>query len=892
MTMGRENAHPFAEAFDSVTDPLLIYDRQMRILAANRALMILFRKFDDQVVGRHCYELFYGRLAVCENCHVRESFQAGKPCMREKLITLPDGSTRAFEMYSYPIKSTAGAVIHVIEYARDISKRKDLEKALKASEEKYRTIVETAREGIYLLDMDARIVFANECLASMLGYGHDEIVGRSVFELMDEEAGNLAAKQLERRRKGLADVYELKLIRKDGSGLVCLISVAPLMVNGTFLGSVGILTDITQMKQTEAELQRSKAFSERIINSIQDDLIVIDPGTYRIVRANAAFLARVGPGAGAAPIGKPCFEVMLGRNSPCDMENTRCPVRETFLKKEPSLLDKVYPDAEGRDRILQISTYPILNESGKVDLVIRLERDVTQNRRMEETLALRSIELEKTHRQLEVLFDISRQVAEKGSFEDVVHFIHKISLDMFQDTDTAFLILNASGDRFLRLEGCSPEVTSPLWDLLEDLEKRGLVLDLIRHMGKIEPGRIIRTADSHHIPSALGILLQDYQRWVVLPVFVEKRCIGLFLLASKSLMDFPDKDLRFFVALFSQVAGHLHQLVLHEAEIRRLRHQTAERTSYSGIIGHSDKMNEVYELIELVSASEATVLITGENGTGKELVAQAIHRESHRRNGPFVIANCSAYSPSLLETELFGHEKGAFTGAIHQKKGRIERAHGGVLFMDEIGEIAPATQILLLRFLQDHCFERVGGERTIAADVRVLAATNRDLLHEVHIGRFRDDLYYRLNVISIHLPPLRERKEDIPVLSQHFLRKCCLKEGKNILRFSTNAMQALMDFDWPGNVRQLENAVSHAVVVTQGEYISIKHLPRCLKEAPHPSVSASLTDNERLLIERVLQECNGNKHAAARRLNVSRSTLYSKMSRYGLDKQTPVKRLD
>ncbi|MBW2199176.1 MAG: sigma-54-dependent Fis family transcriptional regulator, partial [Deltaproteobacteria bacterium] len=167
-----------------------------------------------------------------------------------------------------------------------------------------------------------------------------------------------------------------------------------------------------------------------------------------------------------------------------------------------------------------------------------------------------------------------------------------------------------------------------------------------------------------------------------------------------------------------------------------------------------------------------TVLITGENGTGKELVAQAIHRQSHRRKGPLVVANCSAYSPALLESELFGHEKGAFTGAIKKKKGRIERAQGGILFLDEIGDIAAATQVLLLRFLQDHCFERVGGEETLEADVRVLAATNRDLYQEVEAGRFRDDLYYRLNVITLQLPPLRDRKEDIPLLYKHFLEKC------------------------------------------------------------------------------------------------------------------------
>ena len=250
------------------------------------------------------------------------------------------------------------------------------------------------------------------------------------------------------------------------------------------------------------------------------------------------------------------------------------------------------------------------------------------------------------------------------------------------------------------------------------------------------------------------------------------------------------------------------------------------------------------------------------------------------------MANCSAYSPTLLESELFGHEKGAFTGAIKRKKGRIERAKGGTLFLDEIGDIAPATQVLLLRFLQDHCFERVGGEQTLEADVRVLAATNRDLYREVEAGRFRDDLYYRLNVIAIDMPPLRDRTEDIPMLCKHFLEKYSLKEGKQTNSFSSGAMQALMDCDWPGNVRQLENAISHAVILAQGQLIKRRDLPQFLKQAAPDSPSTSLAENERRLILAVLQESNWNKHEAARQLQISRSTLYSKIRRYNLSKTT------
>lgn len=451
-----------------------------------------------------------------------------------------------------------------------------------------------------------------------------------------------------------------------------------------------------------------------------------------------------------------------------------------------------------------------------------------------------------------------------------------MSVEIFPQSTPLFLILNANRSHFLHLDA----------GLDYTIEQPGLVADFVRYLGKIEGSCLISPKEGAGHPAFLKLISEIFPSWLGLPILVQGQCIGFFLLGSPRPLDYSSTDLHFLQALVDQTAGHIRSLVLHEAEIDQLRGQ-ASKISYGELIGQSKKMQEVYELIDLVATSDATVLITGENGTGKELVAQAIHQRSHRRNGPFVVANCSAYPPTLLESELFGHEKGAFTGAIRQKKGRIERAHGGTLFLDEIGDISPATQVLLLRFLQDHYFERVGGERAIEANVRVLAATNQELQKVVDSGKFRDDLYYRLNVISIHLPPLRERKDDILILCRHFLSKCNAKEKKNIQKFSAHTLQTLMDYDWPGNVRQLENAVNHAVIVAQGDTIKRGHLPRFLKEAEKEIDSASLWENERRLIMRVLQETNWNKHDAARRLQVTRSTLYSKIRRYALQKDLP-----
>ncbi|MEN9933440.1 MAG: hypothetical protein RLZZ387_19 [Chloroflexota bacterium] len=305
------------------------------------------------------------------------------------------------------------------------------------------------------------------------------------------------------------------------------------------------------------------------------------------------------------------------------------------------------------------------------------------------------------------------------------------------------------------------------------------------------------------------------------------------------------------------------------------------------MIGRSAPMQQVYKMIGRVAGSDATVLITGESGTGKELVAQVLHRTGPRREGPFVAVNCAALPETLLESELFGHEKGAFTGAMTQRKGRFEQATKGTLFLDEIGEISQNTQKKLLRVLQERTFERVGGNVPVKVDVRVITATNRDLLNEVHEGRFRDDLYYRLNVINIHMPPLHERKDDIELLVNHFLTKR-RPRGSEPPRITEAAMQALLDYDWPGNVRQLENTIERAFVLAQGGLIGPDHL--LLSDAP-PSgdqglhaaldrllnhgapLGTILADLRARLIAQAIERHQGDRAAAARALGVSEAEL-------------------
>ena len=313
-----------------------------------------------------------------------------------------------------------------------------------------------------------------------------------------------------------------------------------------------------------------------------------------------------------------------------------------------------------------------------------------------------------------------------------------------------------------------------------------------------------------------------------------------------------------------------------------LRKRLEEQTQYDEIIGKSPAMQEIFDLIDRVASSDSTVLITGESGTGKELVAKAIHGNSSRCYMPFVAVNCGALPDSLLESELFGYEKGAFTGADHAKRGRFEMAQSGTILLDEIGDISLKTQVDLLRVLQQKEISPLGSESPIEVDVRILAATNRDLDASIKKGDFREDLFYRLNVISIHMPPLRERKEDIPLLANAFVKQQCMKMNREIVKISPPALRQLMDYHWPGNVRELENIIERALVIGAGKEILTDDLPFSRTDARVSDSPKSLKMMERAHILRILELTEWNISKAAREMDIDRQTLYNKMNKYAI----------
>jgi DNA-binding NtrC family response regulator len=312
----------------------------------------------------------------------------------------------------------------------------------------------------------------------------------------------------------------------------------------------------------------------------------------------------------------------------------------------------------------------------------------------------------------------------------------------------------------------------------------------------------------------------------------------------------------------------------------------APRNSFGKLRGESREMRRVYPLLEKLAASSVPVLIEGETGTGKEILAESLHEQGPRAKRPFVVLDCTSVAPSVLESELFGHEKGAFTGAAAAKPGRFERAHKGTLFLDEVGEMIPSAQVKLLRVLQEGEFERLGGTSLVKVDVRVVAATNKDLQREVAEGRFREDLFYRLNVVTLKLPSLNSRREDIPLLAEHFLRQYCTKNGKERTGFTPEARALLEDYAWPGNVRELENAVERAVVLSRGEAIGVDDLPETVRGGPRGSaqhlvipVGTPLEEIERRVIHETLRHTQGDKTLAAQLLGIAARTIYRKLER-------------
>ncbi|HMK35445.1 MAG TPA: nif-specific transcriptional activator NifA [Desulfomonilaceae bacterium] len=498
-------------------------------------------------------------------------------------------------------------------------------------------------------------------------------------------------------------------------------------------------------------------------------------------------------------------------------------------------------------------------------------------------------------KELLLLFEISQTLDRNMDLRDVVGpVLEAIAKNMGMMRGTLTLLNRDSGEIFIEAAH----------GLSETQMERGRY-----RSGEGVTGKVVKTGRPAVVPhisdeplfldrtGARKDLRKKDISFICVPIKLENEVIGT-LSADRLFAEGVsfEEDVRLLSIIASMIAQavRLRQSAQEEKsklleENERLQSQLKERFRPSNIVGNSKSMQMVYDLIAQVSRSDTTVLIRGESGTGKELVAHAIHYNSLRSAKPFIKVNCGALPESVVESELFGHEKGAFTGAIATRKGRFELAHGGTIFLDEIGDLSPTTQIKFLRVLQEREFERVGGTATIKTDVRVITATNRDLEELITEGKFRQDLYYRLDVFPIHIPPLRERKTDIPLLADFFVEKYSRANHKNIRRISTPAIDMLMSYHWPGNVRELENCMERSVLLSSNHVIHGHHLPPTLQTAEasgtmHSGTLERTMDNiERDLLIDALKAARGNKAKAARALGISERIMGLRVRKHGID---------
>ncbi len=502
---------------------------------------------------------------------------------------------------------------------------------------------------------------------------------------------------------------------------------------------------------------------------------------------------------------------------------------------------------------------------------------------------------EKDSSDLSLLYDISRALGAKPDLKRCLQDVFDI-LAARMNTAKGMITIMSPGQNEVQVEiahGIGPKgIKKGTYGKGEGITGR------VFESGK--PVVIPRIADNPMFLDRTGSRDEESRNrcsFICVPILHGNRVIGTL---SADIPIQPRTDLKraemilsVTAAMIANHAVHLErmrreQLRLRE-ENRRLKEKLEDRYRIKNIIGYSNKMREVFQMIAQVAKSNATVLIRGESGTGKELVANAIHYNSKRASHPFVKVNCAALPSDLIESELFGHEKGAFTGAYRQKTGKFELAHKGTVFLDEIGTLPSDIQAKLLRVLQEKEFERVGGTRTIKINVRIIAATNRNLEEAVAEERFRSDLYYRLNVFPIYLPPLREKKTDIPALADFFLEKYARENKKKIVRISTSAIDMLMSYHWPGNVRELENCIERAVLLCEGNVIHSHHLPPTLQTAeesgslPDTSLETAVARLEKDLITDALKHTRGNMTEAAAALSTTLRKISYKIRKYGID---------
>ncbi len=853
----------FRTLVDRSNDSIQVVDpRTLRFLDANEKACAQLGYSREELL---CLGVFDIDPSATESstAQVREELRRKGFVAMESVHRRKDGSTFPVELSLTRVQLERGYVVVV---ARDVTERKQAEERLR----EYERVVEGLEERILVVDREYRYVIANRAFLHHRGLPRERVIGRTVAEVLDQKIFETVIKpKMDECFEGKVVQYELRYKYPTGSERDWFASYFPIEGPAGVDRIACILQDITERK---AEQQRLKEY-ERVVEGVEERIVVVDR-EYRYVIANRAFLHGWGLGREQV-IGRTVGEVL-------DDETFETVIKprldECFQGKVVQYeLRYKYPRTSERD--LLASYFPI-EGAGGVDRVACILQDMTEQKRSEGAL-----------RRSEENYRLFVAQSSEGIFQEEMEvpapinlaedeLVHRILYDAYiaecNDAMAAMYGLNSGeelrGKRWRELvppeDPCNVELTRQYirsgFRLLEqeshEIDIHGNPKVFLNSMiGTVENGMLVRT---------WGI-----QRDVTENVKLEE--------ARRK----AEEDLRGTVTQLREVTAELGLAKEKLAEkMDYLEHAIDTELGFGEIIGRSSALKVVLEKVAKVAPSDATVLLLGETGTGKELVARALHHLSKREGNSFIKLNCAAIPSGLLESELFGHEKGAFTGAVARKLGRLELADRGTLFLDEIGEIPLSLQPKLLRALQDMEFERLGGTQTLKVNFRLLAATNRDLLQSVKEREFRSDLYYRLNVFPILIPPLRERREDIRPLIEHFVRKFSAQMKKSITSIPSKSMELLVRWEWPGNIRELENFVERSVILTPGSVLQspLSELETVVEKRDS---GGTLRDKERERILRALRDCHGRlggPEGAAARLGLKRTTLQSKLDHLGI----------
>jgi PAS domain S-box-containing protein len=811
----------------------------------------------------------------------------------------------------------------------EIAERKAAEESLSS----LRKAVESSTVGITVTDLSGVIIYTNPAEAAMHGYAVDELVGRPARILAPENI---------RKEMTPAEINELKShtretvnIRKDG--LVFPINRTTDVVreqSGNPLYIVSVSEDITEKRRIQEKIEESEKKYRNLVDNMQDLVYIIDEkGNIQFV--NQAVADRSGFGIDELQ-GKSIADFFT-KESLKYLEET---YRKRTTGDEVGVYELDYYDRAGNVRTIEAKERPIIRD-GKIVEVQGIARDITQRKQAERALR----ESETRYRELvDTISDYLYIADENGT----VLFANKSLCDDsgYSPDD----IVGSNVSRFLTLE--SQELSAQLFKKqlageeigafeIDFSAKDGTIRTVeIRESHVWQNGRIVQirgigrdvTEKKKLVATTLdsvsdGIVILNIKGEITSANAAAERIteLGRIEMIGKPLSEILwertkngetiplsiigtgkavlNREIDLITASERIVPVSLSIVLLTDREgktlgrvvtlrdisvIVELKKEIDRKYTYQDIVSKNKQIKEIFDILPHISDSDSTVLIEGKSGTGKELFARAIHNLSSRRKGPFIAVNCAALPDTLLESELFGYVKGAFTNAMKDKPGRFALAQGGTILLDEIGDMPKALQVKLLRVLEQKEYEPLGSVATTKSNVRIIASTNRELSHEVEHGNFREDLFYRLNVMKISLPELKERREDIPLLAGHFVDKFSKKMGKTVSSVSEGMLDILMSYDFPGNIRELENVIEHAMVISGGGELDVHHMPKSLLEKvtvrgyPQISFRAEVTKSEKKIIEEALAKFHGSRLLAADSLNMNRTTLWRKMKRYGL----------